>query len=49
MVKKLADIYNRFDSIPACDRQLDDRQNAVARLKALHCKNTASFSKNLLR
>ena len=25
MVKKLADIYNRFDSIPACDRQTTDR------------------------
>jgi len=24
--KKLEDIFNRFDSIPACDRQTTDRE-----------------------
>jgi len=33
MVKKIEDMYNRLDSIPACDRQMDkqtDRHLATA-------------------
>ena len=47
MVKKIEDIYNGLDTIPACDRRTTDRQTFLPRhIRAMHTRRAVKSRQN---
>jgi len=42
--KKIEDMYNRLDTIPACDRRMDERTSCRGTVRAMHTRRAIKMT-----